>query len=243
MMLAALSLGACNGASHADAGTEPAEIAQARLLVQADAALPPRAEALVVAQSVEARAVKEGAGARATELHTLAGTLFERVYRLEGKDQDAKEAQAAYEAASKDLKIPGACDAALRGAALAGDAGHDAQVSYIAFYKLSRRSEACGGRAAAAMATLEAFRPAPRVLDAIDRGLEAQGTVLDSDAAAPTHAEAFLERVEHWPGKDAARIVVTLSREAKFHASDEIATKDTPQRIFVDFDGARRGRA
>ncbi len=218
-------------------------------MLSADAGVPARAEALAVAESVEARANKEGAGARAVELHALAGALFERVYRLEGKDQDAKEAIAAYEAASKELKSPGACDAAMRGAALAGDAAHDAQTAFIAFYKLARRlgpkdgdagttDDACAGRANAAMASLEAFRPPSRVLDAIDHGLEAQGAVGDVDAAAP-RVGAFVDRVEHWPGKDAARVVVTLSKASQFRTSDEAS--GGAQRIVIDVDGAALG--
>jgi len=239
---------ACNGGAGAvDASPQEApELASARAMLASDGGLPPRADALAVAEGVEARADKE-AGARAIELHALAGALFERVFRLEGKDQDAKEAIAAYDAASKDLKARGACDAAMKGAALAGDAAHDAQESFVAFYKLSRRlgsgdkADACAGRVSAAMASLEAFRPAPRVLEAIDRGLEAQGAIVDVDASAVVHGGAFVDRVEQWPGKDAARVVITLSRPAAFRTSDEAAHDGAPQRIVIDVDGAALG--
>ncbi len=265
LLAIAMCVVACNGGSQGnDASSEAPEVASARAMTASDAgAMPPRAEALAVAESVEARAIKEGAGARAIELHALAGALFERVYRLEGKDQDAKEAIGAYEKASQDLKSPGACDAAMRGAALAGDAARDAQESYVAFYKLSRRlgllgatrskdadagddlaasQGSCAGRVSAAMASLEAFRPAARVLDAIDRGLEAQGAIveLDSGVTAP-RGGAFVDRVEHWPGKDAARVVITLSRDAHFRTSDEAAANGAPQRIVIDVDGAALG--
>jgi len=234
-----------------DAG-EPAEIASARALLNGTLPLPPRAELLAMAESVEARATKDGSNPTAAPLHVLAATLFERMYRLEGKEQDAKEAVGAYDAASKDLKATwgedaqggSACDAALRGATLSGDAAHDPQVAYIALYKLARRaspiSGPCVGRADSAMASLEPFRPPPRVLAAIDHGLEAQG-VGESDAGADRATGTFVDRVEHWPGKDAARVVITLSREARFRASDEAATAGAPQRIFVDVDGATLG--
>lgn len=233
---------ACGSSSAPDAAAaEPEEVAKARELTLEGAALPPRAEALAVAQSVEAAAVKEGAGARASELHVLAATLFERVYRLEGKDQDAKEAIAAYDAASKDLKAPSACDAAMHGAALAGDAAHDAQATFIAFYKLSKRvasEDKCGERVFAAMTAIEAFRPPARVLAAIDSGLDAQGaTAFDAGAARP--ANLYVDRVEHWPGREAARVVITLSREARYRTSDEAAAGS--QRIFIDVDGATLG--
>jgi N-acetylmuramoyl-L-alanine amidase len=250
LLAIAIVSAACNGgASKADASSEAPEIASARAMIAGDAGLPARADALVVAEGVEARANKES-GARAVELHALAGSLFERMYRLEGKDQDAKEAMAAFDSASKDLKEPGACDAAMHGAALAGDAAHDAQSAFIAFYKLSRRlgfagdagddANACAGRANAAMGSLEAFRPPPRVLEAIDRGLEAQGVMPEVDASAP-HGGAFVDRVEHWPGKDAARVVITLSRDVHFRTSDEPQANGTPQRIVIDVDGAALG--
>jgi len=234
-----MAIAACNGGGGAaDAGGEP-EVERARAMTAEDAGLPPRAEALAVAESVEARATKEGAGARAVELHALAGAVFERVFRVYGKTQDAEEAIGAYDAASKDLKSPGACEAAMRGAALAGDSAHDAKATFVALYKLSKRGppEPCAERAAAAMAALEAFRPPATVLDAIDRGLEAQGAVGAADAGAGV----FVDRVDHWPGKDTARVVVALSGAAHYRVSDEAAAPGAPQRIFVDIDGASLG--
>ncbi|HEY2365627.1 MAG TPA: N-acetylmuramoyl-L-alanine amidase [Polyangiaceae bacterium] len=231
---------ACGSSSAPDVLAEPMEVAKARELTLTDAALPPRAEALAVAQSVEAAAVKEGAGARASELHALAGTLFERVYRLEAKDQDAKEAIGAYESASKDLKTPGACASAMRAAVLQGDAAHDAQATYIAFYKLSKRlasEDKCSERVFAAMTAIEAFRPPPRVLAAIDSGLDAQGAMAFDAGAKPTNL--YVDRVEHWPGREAARVVITLSRAATYRTSDEAGTGS--QRIFIDVDGATLG--
>ncbi len=245
------ALAGCNGNPHAlglDAA-ESAEIASARALVSpSPPPLPPRAEALAIAQSVEAQATKQGSTSNGAPLHALAGALFERVYRLEGKEQDAKEAIAAYEAAAADLKTPGlaveACDAALRGATLTGDGAHDPQLSYIALYKLSRRatdSGACSGRVEVAMNALEAFRPAPRVIAAIDHGLDAQG-MGDKDAGV-VRVGTFVDRVEHWPGKDAARVVITLSGEARFRVSDEAAAASAPQRVVLDVDGATLGQA
>ncbi len=227
-------------------GGEPPEIASARALAAEGSTLPPRAEALALAESVEARATKEGSGANAAALHALAAELFERMYRLEGKDQDAKEAALAYESASKDLRSAQGCDAALRGATLAGDAAHDPQTTYIALYKLSRHRTAndgpCADRVVAALASLEAFRPAPRVLAAIDRGLEAQG-LGEPDGGASHGGDVFVNRVEHWPGKDAARIVITLSREARFRVSDEAQSAGVPQRVLIDMDGVSLGTA
>jgi len=245
-------LAACgHGASSSDAEAEPPEIARARALAD-DAPLPPRAEALAVGQSVEALAAKEGAGVRASELHFLAARVFERVYRVDGKDQDAKEAQAAYQSAAKDLRTELACDAALRGVMLEGDAARDAQVAYIGLYKLGRRLgraeggldagaavSPCLARVQAALASIEAFRPAPRVLSAIEEGLAATGTGV-FDAGAPALGTARVVRVEQWPGRDTARVVVTLNRTVPYRVGDE-GTSGGAARTFVELDGVQLG--
>src|SRR5579883_2918435 len=76
------------GDAGAAASEDAADVARARALVAQDAGLPERAEALALAESIEARAVREGAGARATELHLVAARLLARVWRIEGRDQD-----------------------------------------------------------------------------------------------------------------------------------------------------------
>src|SRR5690606_18072075 len=104
----------------ADAGAD-ADVARARALVAPGSTLPPRPEAIAVGQSVEALALKEGAGARAVELHALAASVHERLWRIERKEQDAAEAVELFRAAGKDLSLPGACDAAVRAAKLSGE--------------------------------------------------------------------------------------------------------------------------
>ncbi|CAN5792299.1 hypothetical protein BH09MYX1_BH09MYX1_27140 [soil metagenome] len=127
----ALWVAACGGnASTPDADDERAQaIAAARVLAKPESPLPLRPEVLVQAQTLEAFAAKEGTSATARDLHELAGALFERVFRREGKDQDGKEALASFSAAAKDLKLAGACEAGLRGARLAGDVAHDAEAT------------------------------------------------------------------------------------------------------------------
>jgi N-acetylmuramoyl-L-alanine amidase len=218
--------------------------------------LPARAEALALAQSIEARAVREGTGARATELHALAARILERVWRLEGRDQDATEALELYRAAARDLGNAGACDAALRGAVLAGDEARDAAIAYTELYRVQRRLAALqarpGGAKAvdptclvgigAAMGTLDAFKPPARVLEAIDQGLASEGTVApDRDAsAAPPGAPPTIVGIEAWPGDESARVVVALDQVARFRAGDE-ATPARGARTFVDLDGVDVG--
>ncbi len=261
---------ACGTHDKADAGVpDPtaAMLERGKALLAAPS-LPPRPEALALAESVQAQADKEGAGARALELHALAGRIFERVYRTEGQEQDAKEAALAYGAAAHDPKLPGACDAAVRAAVLAGDAARDAQTTYEELYRVTRRfARAPGGAGAAAadgaappagagcpaaeklLAAVAPFRPPARVLSAIDAALAAEGALGAAatsgyDAGAvPVPGPAHVVRVEHWPGRDSARVVIVLSKPATFRAGDEVAQGGGARRTFVELDGVDLGGA
>ena len=243
-----------------DAGTAAAaDLERARTLADARAPLPPRAEALALAQSVEARAVREGAGARAVELHTGAAALLERVWRVEGRDQDAKEALDVYRSAAHDPDVAGACDAALRAALLSGDIARDAATSYAELYRVQRRFASSGTADAGvpsacrvsidrALESFSGFRPPQRVLDAIDEGLAGEGAIAQAMAAAldagpPTANAPQITRVEAWPGKDAARVVVMLDRPAAYRVGDEVLAGAGSPRTFVDLDGVDLGSA
>jgi hypothetical protein len=114
--VAVLMAVACSGGGKAggDAGGGD-EVTRAQALAAQAAVLPSRPEVIALAQSVEALALKEGAGARAVELHALAAHLHERIWRTEHREQDAKEAVDIYRSAGRDLALPGACHAAARG--------------------------------------------------------------------------------------------------------------------------------
>jgi N-acetylmuramoyl-L-alanine amidase len=234
-----------------DAGDE--EIARAREIALGAAPgsigsiLPPRAETLVLAQSVEARAVREGGGARATDLHALAARIVERVWRVEGHDQDATEAIELYRSAARDLATAGACDAAMRGAKLAGDRARDAAITYSELYRASRRLAAvqaepgCAVSLAGATATLEAFRPPARVLEAIDQGLAGDGALPPRDAGALVTVTPSIVGIEAWPGDESSRVVVSLDRPAHFRAGDEGAEGQHGARTFIELDGVDVG--
>jgi N-acetylmuramoyl-L-alanine amidase len=232
--------------------------------------LPPRAEALALAESIEAQALREGAGARAVLLHATAARLVERVWRVEGHERDASEAIEMYASAARDPAAPGACEAALQGARLSGDVAHDATVAYEQLYRAQRRFSSArvderaaldglvGGRSAAdggiscpreveeALARLAAFRPAQRILDAIDVGLAGEGTsasVLPDNAAPVAGKAPQIVRVESWPGRDTARVVVVLDRAAPYRIGDEPLGGSGAARTFVDLDGVDLGDA
>jgi N-acetylmuramoyl-L-alanine amidase len=240
------------GADDAGVSGEPA---RAEALLAASAVLPPRPEAIALAQSVEALALKEGAGARAVELHALAAALHERLWRTEHREQDAKEALDLYRAAGKDLSLRGACEAAARGAKLAGEVAKDAGTTYAELYRIQRRGSmvgadagapsSCGALVDQPLTALAAFRPAPAVLDAIDRGLAGEGALavalVDGGAASRVLVAPRITKIEQWGGAEAARVVVHLDRSSRFRVGDVGSAVGQGLRTYVDLDGVELG--
>jgi N-acetylmuramoyl-L-alanine amidase len=250
--LAAVSC-AGSGKTGGDAGAGD-EIARAQALDKASAVLPSRPDVIALAQSIESLALREGAGARAVELHALAARLHERVWRVEHREQDAKEAVDLYRSAGRELTLPGACDAATRGAKLAGELAKDAQTTYAELYRVQRRSAgrdggaggACGSTVDEPLAALAAFRPAPQVLDAIDQGLAGEGAIaiaaIDASALTAVSAPRII-RIEQWTGAEGARVVVHLDRAARFRVGDAPSADGHGARTYVELDGVEVGDA
>jgi N-acetylmuramoyl-L-alanine amidase len=261
----ALAAAACQGGHPApDAAREgggaileAAGLGRARAVLDGAAALPPRPEALALAESIEAAAVREGAGARAVELHATAARILERVWRVEARPQDATEALDIYRAASRTPEVAGACEAALAAARLAGDVARDAAAQYVELYRASRRfapvapadpvAGACRAEIERGLGLLVAFRPAARILEAIDDGLAGEGAiaqalagVLEAGASVPVTPPRMV-RVESWPGRDSARIVLVLDRPAAYRVGDELISGLGAPRTFVDLDGVDLG--
>jgi N-acetylmuramoyl-L-alanine amidase len=221
--------------------------------------LPPRPDALALAESIEARADREGSGARAVELHTVAAALLARVWRIDGRDRDAAEALELYRAAARDGRTAGACEAAVAAARLQGDMARDAESTYSALYRAQRRFAvesladagapgACRRSIEEALADVAAFRPPQRVLDAIDEGVDVAGDAVVPLAGAATDAGARdhdtpprVVRIEAWPGRDAARIVVVLDRPAPYRVGDEVLSGRAAPSTFLDLDGVDLG--
>jgi N-acetylmuramoyl-L-alanine amidase len=215
---------------------------------------------LALAESIETQAAREGIGSRAARLHTLAASLTERVWRLEGKDQDALQAIELYRAASRSSGGDGACEAALRGAHLAGERAHDASIAYAELHRQKLRfavtadpdvgaTKSCRERIDRGIDLLAAFRPSQRVIDAIEEGLQGEGAIAlphspgwDAGAALADRP-AKIVRIDSWPGNDSARIVVVLDRPAGYRAGDEAAAGSSGARTFLDLDGVDVGAA
>src|SRR4051812_38131904 len=108
-ILCAALVAGCGGRASASHDAAPADdIARAQALDAESSVLPSRPETISLAQSIEALALLEGAGARAVELHGLAAHLEERMWRVEHREQDGKEALDLYRSAGRDLAMPGA---------------------------------------------------------------------------------------------------------------------------------------
>jgi N-acetylmuramoyl-L-alanine amidase len=254
LLFVALGLFACGdkGKPAAEAGSD--EVARAQALAAPGAALPARPEVLSVAQAIAARAAREGAGARAVELHTLAGALLEREWRLEGREQDGKEAVHVLRSAARDPSAPGACAAAVRAAQLAGEVARDATTSYAELYRAQRRfvtkddKSPCAQSLADAMTHLGAFRPPQPVLDAIDQGLAGEGAIAALSATATATAApstvpttARVMKIEQWPGEESTRIVISLDRPARYRVGDEASGPALTPRTYVELDGVDLG--
>ncbi len=237
-------------------------MARGQALLPASVTLPPRAEVLSLAQAIEARAVKEGAGARAVAQHALAARLFERVWRTEGREQDAKEATLLYRAAGRDVNVPGACGAAFEGALLSGEVARDAGTTYAELYRVQRRFAAapagargddagsgpCLGRIEVLLTSLQGFRPPARVLEAIDEGLAGEGAIAVAAASSARPSVRVVEqaprilRVEQWPGQENARAVVVLDRPAAhFRVVDEAGAGGRSAHTYIELDGVDAG--
>ncbi len=234
--------------SAPDASAELVDVARAEIMLHGEV-LPERAEVLSVAQGIEARAQREGAGARAVTWHVLAAGLFERLYRVDKRPEDAKEGVDALRLAAKDLATPGACDAAVRAARLAGDVAHDASVTYAELYRASRKAPGgdagsapsiCLGTIQSALTDVDAFRPPAEVLEAIDQGLLGEGALAnalaDAGMASRVRVTPRVVRIEQWASEEGARVVVHLDKPARFRVGDE-AKPGKGARTFVELDG------
>jgi N-acetylmuramoyl-L-alanine amidase len=233
--------------------TQAREQAEARRLGDAEVPLPPRDEVLALEQAVAAAAGQEGAGARASQLYAVAARLAERLWRIEGNDDDANRALELYKNASLDPQLPGACESARAAALLAGERAHDAAITYAELYRVDRRFMAVGSKGNtgeecrraldADLVRLAAFRPGKAVLDTIDQTLEGEGTLgLDgADSGAAIEGPPRLVHIDVWPGDDAARVVVSLDKQASYRVSDEVASSGAAAQTFVDLDGVDLG--
>lgn len=213
--------------------------------------LPTRAEVVARADALAVRGSQDPGPAGASLL-SEAASLRQQIFRLEGVPADALEAIELLRRAST-RQWPGACDAAIDLALLEGETKADPSGAYRAVYAARARypRDRCGERATTVLRSLSAFEPPRDVLTAIDG--EAHGenppqghaaspavAVIQPTIARATHDEpAKITAVERYGGKDAARVVVVMTRPARYSAAELPPDPGHGPRLFVDVSDTR----
>lgn len=218
-------------------------------------ALASRAEVVARADALSVKGTKQG-GSEGARLLIQAAELRERVFRLEGIRADALEAIELYRGASQ-MAWDGACEAEIRVALLQGEVEADPSAEYRALYstKSRRRNEPCTKRIDETLVSLAAFRPAPDVLADIERqaGAPARGGAPAASASGavvvpklppvPPKEPARITEVQHYKGKDAARVVVLVTHPTLFEVGQLEGDAHRGPRLFVDIKHSKyRGR-
>lgn len=206
--------------------------------------LPERAVAVASADALAVSAHRAGgAGAVALEQAAL---VRARLFRREHREADALEGQELYQdvaAASPTRR----CQAELERALLRAEAGGRAEALYGALAALARGADgACRARIDAALAMLEGYRSLAPPLPPAAPSASASGEPPPSPGEAPsTQAPAravsegaTLTHIERYSAKDAARVVVFVSKPVRFDVGAVAASANGKPRLFIDLHGA-----
>ncbi|NRA35619.1 MAG: N-acetylmuramoyl-L-alanine amidase [Polyangiaceae bacterium] len=218
--------------------------------------LAPRGQVLAEANRLSAQAAKDpGRAGAAASLQ--AARLRERMWRLEHREADALEALALYdEVAGRDSAL--ACQAQVDAARLRGEAKNEPLVAYSGAYLARGKSDnaQCIARAELLIQALSAFRPGQSEIAALDREIQASrgsraaavGSAQDPQLASPApvmpvvdpvaSGPATISRVERYGAKDAARVVVFLTRPVLFEVGSLAGSPGQGPRLYVDVSGA-----
>jgi N-acetylmuramoyl-L-alanine amidase len=167
-------------------------------IVEGRAPLPPRAEAVAVADALAIAAQKAGRGPEGERLSRLAGDLRAAMWRLDRAAGDAREAIEQYaNAALVSGGSEGGCEAERQRALIAGDLAADAAVAYRELYLASRRHQgrlktvaapqAGAGKCLAALemslAAGVAYRPTGDAMRALERDGDVAADAAERGAA------------------------------------------------------------
>lgn len=220
--------------------------------VELELVLPARPEVVARADALAVDGARQRGSAGASALYRAA-ELRARLWRLEHKEADALEAIELYKAAA-ETDPDSACGAKIASAVLEGELRGDPSATYRAVYLVRARDKraACAPNADRVLDSLAAFRPLPAALRELD--VQASGrAAADALPAAsadpsrgvvqpavdPTAKEpARITSVERYGAKDAARIVVAMTRPTLFTLGSLDASGTLGPRLFVDIDNA-----
>ena len=193
--------------------------------------------------SADALAVQasHAGGSDAVRALERAAVLRTRLYRREHREADALEALELRTQLARTAG-PVRCASEVARLLLEGELNGDVDSTYRALYALGRNATPpCSTRIDAALAMLEAFRPSEGLQEpaAPAASHDAPGA---PSAQAPNGAvsAATLTHIERYSSKDAARVVVFVSKPVRFEVGSLAAeaASATGPRLFVDLRGA-----
>ena len=207
--------------------------------------LPRREEVVARADALAVDGARTG-GPKGAQKFLEAAQLRERVWRLEGREPDALEALELYKAAAALDPVRG-CDAKVDLALLEGELKSNPARVYEALYAVRTQHEdrPCAKRAASILTTLAAFRPSEGALARLTANgspaapqarTDASGTVVSPKLEQQKPSR--ITQVEHYEGKDAARVVVFVTHPALFDVGTLAASDGKGPRLYVDIKGA-----
>ncbi|HWA76457.1 MAG TPA: N-acetylmuramoyl-L-alanine amidase [Polyangiaceae bacterium] len=241
--VAAFSLGvlACRGSS---ANTQVSGAPSAAAQVKS------RAESVEQADRMASEASR-ASGQRAVELWSRAAQLREQLYRTEHKPLDALESIEALKALERLEARP--CATQLKRTLLEAELKREPAQAYkeIHAFREKQSDPECRKSAERALHVLTAYRPLPSVLAELSRSdagvapadSSAKGTPASSaepivmPPAVASDGPARVTGIERYGAKDAARVVVFVTRPTRFEVGEVEARSEHP-RVFVDIENA-----
>ena len=207
----------------------------------------PLAVASADALAVEASRSTGSDAARALE---RAAVLRTRLFRREHREADALEAlelRSQLARRSDANAAPERCSSEVERVLLEGELNADVDATYRALYGLSRTAPAaCAARIGSALSMLDAFRPNDSLLEPLPSAsaavpAPASAPALSAQEPSGAVAAATLTHIERYSAKDAARVVVFVSKPVRFEVGSLQAGAGAAApgpRLFIDLKGA-----
>jgi N-acetylmuramoyl-L-alanine amidase len=202
--------------------------------------------------SADALAVQATKSSGSEQLRALqrAASLRARLFRREHREADALEAIELYAQIARSNAAE-RCSAEVERVLIEAELHADPDATYRALYSRSLDGGPdCRARIDAALAMLEGFRPSDSVLAELDKK-RMDGTGPANGAAATASANTSIEvpsgavaaadltHIDRYSAKDAARVVVFVSKPVRFEVGTLAASGQSGPRLFVDLKGAR----
>lgn len=212
--------------------------------------LPQRLQAVARADALAERAVASD-GDRRAELLLAAARIRQRIWRIDRRRADGLEALELLSEAARDPGERG-CFARVERGLLSGEMEGDPRSAYEALLRATQSgSTPCLERARLALDTLAAYRPAARVVAAIEREgrrpQSAGGAAPRSSGDDPANAQvvspqvdsavardAIVSKIERYAAEDSARIVVYVSAPTTYRVGHLEASEGRGPRLYVD---------